>query len=159
MKRRFTTESGFVYEYERHLPSCPLQKQRPLKIDLLQEDTIQDNVMQDIDAALDAATRAKQTLVDRIGVLPDNPRIQRLTYKCFVIMSSDLDDNWTPNYHDFRLQYRLLQALVMKTPFEKLKSTLEGVVTTGTLPVTTLQYDRGFKFHPTVIKNLKNLLS
>ena len=159
MKRRFTTESGFVYEYEWHLPSCPLQKIRPLNVDLLPDDTIQDNVIQDIDAALDAATRAKQTLVDRIGALPDNPRIQRLTDKCFVIMSSDLDDNWTPNYHDFRLQYRLLQALVMKTSFEKLKSTLEGVVATGTLPVTTLQYDRGFKLHPDVIANLKAMIT
>jgi len=161
MKRRFTTESGYVYNYgnEHHLPPCPLQNPRPPADERLPDDTVRSTFMQDVNTVLDAALTAKRLLITRIGMLPDNQKIRRYDDKCFAIMFSDLENTWTPCYYDFKLQYRLLQSLVRVTPLEQIIPVLDNVISTGILPRKIFCHDRGFKFHPDVITNLKALIT
>jgi len=60
----------------------------------------------------------KQIKVE-ILALPDNPRIKRNEGNphCFVISSKDIGKNWTPLYHDFRMQYQfIVEALDVSAP-------------------------------------------
>lgn len=113
--------------------------------------------MRAVETAAEIALQAKQVLIDKIGQLPDNPRIRRTNHG-FSITSSDLGHGLSPIHHDFRLQYRMIQEVVLKTPIEQVKRTLIRLVGSGTLPTPALSYDRGFTFHPDVIANLEALL-
>lgn len=58
----------------------------------------------------------KALIVAELENLPDNPKITRLAHNCFVVSSKDLDyqvdgkarSDWSPAFHDFKLQYRFL---------------------------------------------------
>lgn len=53
-------------------------------------------------------------LEEEINKLPDNPKIKRLGEKCFTMKASDLGNNWSPEYHDFKRQYREIVAGMRK---------------------------------------------
>ncbi len=103
----------------------------------------------------------KKKLYDSINELPDNPKINRLNGNCFTIMSSDLsvDKVLSPEYYDFKLQYREIIKCIDKSRIETLDKVLNEIVKTGIIKQSKI--DGGynlFKLNPTVIKYLKQLL-
>lgn len=129
--------------------------------------------------------KAKESIQGYIKCLPDNPRIRRLSKNAFVIMSRDLGDVWSPEYHDFQWQYRqVLLKLENASSITGFRSTLSNIVTSGVIAVlsekgagsqlnevgrlrerlprkvvrrTSTPYKQ--KLHPEVLQNLRVLLS
>jgi hypothetical protein len=91
--------------------------------------------------------------------LPDNPRISRLgDGKCFTMSFSDLGDNWSAGYHDFKSQYRLVVEELEKVadPRNILKR-LRRVVEDESIRINNgYQYTQ--RLHPDVVAHLKGLL-
>lgn len=83
-----------------------------------------------------------ETLIREIDALPDNPRINRISEKCFTISSSDLGTtNWTPFYHDFRNQYAYLKAVIENYPPDTVENIFQEIVTKGKhTPNKTMNY-------------------
>jgi len=85
--------------------------------------------------------------------LPDNPDIIRIGYRHFTVPFSKLDNNWSPHYHDFKLQYKELRRIIAKTRLENLSTVITGIIETG-----QSRLDReSIKFHPTVCQELKKI--
>ncbi len=91
-----------------------------------------------------------------IAALPDNPRINRINDKCFIVSFKDLGRNWTPEYHDFRCQYRaIIRAMQRSKSIDALR-TLRRII--GAQQVSN-ESGKGYtKLHPDVIVNLQKLL-
>ncbi len=103
----------------------------------------------------------KKKLYDSINELPDNPKINRLSGNCFTIMSSDLsvDRVLSPEYYDFKHQYREIIKCIDNSRIETLDKVLNEIVKTGIIKQSKI--DGGynlFKLNPTVIEYLKQLL-
>ncbi|MHA1285793.1 MAG: hypothetical protein ACTSPB_00190 [Candidatus Thorarchaeota archaeon] len=98
----------------------------------------------------------KNNLISQVESLPDNPRIKRLDDEglCFSISSKDLGDNWTPEYHDFKQQYKLIVEWINKSSPQRVMDILEEITTTGQIVMKKQRH----KFHPDVITQLKKLL-
>ncbi len=114
--------------------------------------------MKDISRLAREATNAKRQIIRQILDLPDNPDIRRLSNDpaSFEIMSSDMfkTGNWSPRYHDFISQYRLIAAVIDRTPIEKLLDKLNEIITKGVAAT-----DGGtMRLHPGVIENLKSIM-
>jgi len=101
--------------------------------------------------------KIRRQIVDAILKLPDNPNIERLGKNgSFQIKASTLtkENNWSPHYHDFKAQYRLIAGVIADSPIEdipfKLKTMVEKkIVATG---------GATYKLHPQVAENLKTLM-
>lgn len=104
--------------------------------------------------------RVKKDLIAKIIALPDNPRIQRLgdTPKCFVVMFSDLGDNWTPAHHDFKYQYKLLAKELSRRSVERAWLFLKKAVWQGHFIESGAVNGQGkLNFHADVLKYLMEL--
>lgn len=99
----------------------------------------------------------KQRLIDEIQALPDNQLIQRggSNPSCFVVRSSDLLDNWTPEFHDFRHQYDLLASEIRSRRIESIIPLLKSVINFG--QVQRAGNKRYIRFHPIVRQHIKRL--
>ncbi|MEE9539962.1 MAG: hypothetical protein V3V85_00530 [Candidatus Thorarchaeota archaeon] len=89
---------------------------------------------------------------------PDNPRITRLgsSVRCFTIKSSDLGDNWTPFYHDFKMQYDKLASIICKTALGTIPARLREIVETRSFRDPSERYT--YHFHTDVILHIAELL-
>lgn len=98
----------------------------------------------------------KQEIAEPLLSGSDNPKIRRLPGKpnCFVISSASLGNNWSPFYHDFHEQYRMLVEIIGKTRLECLASVLGDICTKNTY----WDGHRNVRFHPDVIAHLNNVL-
>ena len=80
--------------------------------------------------ALDAA-RIRTKLITALMCCPDNPKIQRIGSGCFVLPSSDLADNWSPFFYDFKLQYRAIIRKIAGRELESIIKRLGKMIETG----------------------------
>lgn len=99
---------------------------------------------------------ARSFLEQTLGDLPDNRKVTRLAENVFLIKRSDLEDNWTPAYHDFKRQYGLIMDLLNKSvSLASFRGNLEAVIETGTIRVDR---NHRMRLHPTVIEHIKKML-
>lgn len=100
----------------------------------------------------------KKSLSEAIQNLPDNPRITRLNGtagpRAFTMSSRDLNNVWSPFYHDFKAQYKKLVEIVDKASLETVGTVLTRIIEKGNHP----ESGGTVKFHPDVIENLRGLL-
>jgi len=113
------------------------------------------DVEKGLQAQQEAIHKIKEELQAAISALPDNPSIKRLGHGAFTISSKDLGNNWTPEFHDFKIQYGILITLIDKTQPDKLANVLTEVINNGKL--RDKDRNRTVYFHPEVIKLLKEL--
>jgi hypothetical protein len=100
------------------------------------------------------AEQFREQVIKKLLKLADNPRIKRISDKAFILKSSNLGDNFSPEHHDFALCYRLIAELLRKKPVTEVYSTIVAIIETG-------QYRDGsckINLHPDVIKNLDNFI-
>ena len=101
------------------------------------------------------ATKLKEKLKAALLALPDNEKINRIGDRCFTIKMSDMGtENWTPFYHDFKMQYIQLAQVVDMMPLKSMTTRLKEIIRTGTYRQNNYTYH----FHPEVTKHLANLL-
>ncbi len=111
--------------------------------------------LEKLQKAIELSERIRAQIAAKIKSLPDNPRIRRLSDRCFILQFKDLGCNWAPEYHDFKRQYRLLsQAIGTKSP-AALTEFLKTVVQKGAFKVNS-HYT--VKMHPDVIGHLRSFL-
>ena len=107
------------------------------------------------------ATATLQFVVDlieaKIMELPDNPRIKRINAQCFTISSKDLQDNWTPAFHNFKEQYRLVVEALRRANVGRALIVLKEIIGAHEVRCTTGPHGRQ-KLHPDVLKYLQTLL-
>lgn len=98
-------------------------------------------------------------LKKQILELPDNPNIKRISDSphCFTVNFSQLHDNWSPEYYDFKKQYEVLVDVLFKSEPEKVLSRLEQILRDSSVKFTENGVSRVFRFHPTVMKNVMEL--
>jgi len=113
----------------------------------------------DIRKVQETVRDVKHSLVEKILALPDNPNIDRIAGKSgvmgFTTMSSNLGNNWTPEYYDFKKQHEILAVLVNKKEIFDVLPALRKIIETG----KHRQPDqRTITFHPDVIEQLKGII-
>lgn len=99
----------------------------------------------------------KTQIQNCIEALPDNENIKRVSRNAFVINSSELGkhDNWTPSFHDFKAQYRLVLDRLDKTKsMSAFQSFLDKAIENKSIKVGK----HVEKLHPEVIAGLQKLL-
>ena len=72
-----------------------------------------------------------EALQEQIRKLPDNPRIKRLSTKCFTMSWSNVGSNWSAEHHDFRKQYELLTEMIRKASPDRAVAIIRDAVETG----------------------------
>lgn len=94
---------------------------------------IADEVKQHETRMENLVAKLKQTILD----LPDNPKIIRLSRKCFIANSSDIfaSGNWTPEHHDFKAQYRHIVDLIERAEPKNKIQVVKNAVNKGTIQV------------------------
>jgi hypothetical protein len=97
----------------------------------------------------------KESIAAKVRELPDNPRIQRLGDGCFLIHRADIGQNWTPQHHDFRVQYERIIVEVNKLPISQIPGFFKRVIEEGKIRETGGHY---FTFHNDVRIFLKSLV-
>ena len=112
-------------------------------------------------AEIDIATTKLATLLvelnEMIANLPDNPRINRIGANCFLIRSSDLGNNWSPEHHDFRRQYQRVIDAISTTATVEALTMFRKIVGQGWI-YDAKESSRRFRFHSEVLDNLRSLL-
>ena len=103
----------------------------------------------------------------QIRELPDNSRIRRLTQRCYVIQASQLKNNWSAEYHDFRYCYEKIAEHIGKShdpdrALQRIIDDREIVYTTSIVQGEALCRSRyrgihRLKLHPDIIEHLKTL--
>jgi len=102
--------------------------------------------------------KIKKQLTDIILTLQDNPNITRINNQCFIISSANLSNDLclTPEYYDFKRQYRLIVRIIEECSTEKAQSLMNNIVNKGSIRYPSDIYH---KFHPDVIKQVNLLLN
>ena len=103
----------------------------------------------------------KESLIEKINSLPDNHRIKRLSTSpsCFVVKWSDLGNDWTPKYHDFKCQYRFICGEIEKKDLSKIIPFLEEIIEKGKIRIKEYRGgDSYYTFHKDVRNHLIRLL-
>ena len=130
--------------------------------------TLKDTIHPQVLALKKKIEELRAGLLKHINELPDNPAIiKRFSSGCYTMNVSDtflslktgvyrdgadkreLISNWCPEMHDFKRQYQKIAAILSTRPMEDVERTLHRLI-----------FEESWnkqKFHPTVIKNLKEL--
>ena len=108
------------------------------------------NLKQDVIRVVAQGVRIKLKAITILKNLPDNPKIKWVGNKYFTINSSNLKDNWSPEFHNWRAQYKLLITVIAKTPVELLANKLNEITDRGSIKLPGYTQ----KLHPEVIKLL-----
>lgn len=114
--------------------------------------------------AIRSHRRIKTLLKEKITSLEQNQNIKPLGSNAFTIQLSELNKhgNWSPQFYDFRQQYKHLCKVIDKTELPNLPKKLSEIIKNGKAEISN--YTGGFKrsyefkFHPEVIAKLKELL-
>ena len=101
--------------------------------------------------------RIKQELFDLILDLPDNPKINRISDRCFTISTKDLSNDLclTPEYYDFKKQYQLIVQIIEESTVKRTKALMDEIIRKGSIRYTSNIHHR---FHPDVVEHLKVLM-
>ncbi len=97
--------------------------------------------------------RIRMALTERIGTLPDNPRIHRMSEHAFIMSSKDLGDVWSAEYHDFKHQYRKIIDYLIQGEPQACYAKLERALQLG-----RLENSEKTKLHPEVVNHVKGIL-
>ena len=91
--------------------------------------TEQTNLTQQLLRINAALREAAIEAADQVRAQPDNPAIQRIggSVRAFTMRSSDLGNNWTPFFHDWKAQYELVATLLEERKF----GTVREILNTG----------------------------
>jgi hypothetical protein len=96
-------------------------------------------------------------LAKQVRELPPNPNVERLGNNCFSIKSSEIfkHDKWSPEYHCFEEQYRIIAKLIETLPIDEVIEKLYRICNKKSY------YLKGntIIFHPQVIENLKTIIN
>lgn len=100
----------------------------------------------------------KEELTYIILTLPDNNNITRLSDQCFVMSSANLSNDLclTPEYYDFKRQYKLIVKIIEECSIERIQSLMSDITRKGSVHYPSGIYHR---FHPNVIKQVNLLLN
>ena len=105
------------------------------------------------------ATATLQKVVDAIEAkimsLPDNPRITRLSPQAFTISSKDLGNNWSPEHHDFKRQYRIIVDAIKRANVGRALIVLKEIIDKQVVVIGGRQ---NLRLHPDVVQYLTTLL-
>jgi hypothetical protein len=97
----------------------------------------------------------KLELQDRIRNLPQNPRITPGPDKlAFTISLSDLDGNFSPSYHNFKVTYDMLIDFIDNLRLESIMPNLEEIVKKGYF----VHLGKKELLQPDVIEQLRGIL-
>jgi hypothetical protein len=109
---------------------------------------------------LDYILAMKKELITIISNLPENPKIKVINpdsnsgLRCFVIQKSDLDNNWTPQYHSFKIQYEKIIEQIDKTFIEQLPGLFAKIIKDKKIKET----GGYFYFHDDVVENISSIV-
>lgn len=97
-------------------------------------------------------------IISSLLSIRQNPKLKILSKhpSCFTMMLSELRDNWSPDYHDFYSQVKVISEKITKLKdLDSVLSFMEGI-TEG----TNFQIKEGFRmmFHPEVCEHVKKVL-
>ena len=97
-----------------------------------------------------------RSLADTVTELPDNPRIRRVSGNpaVFILRAKDLGSSWSPEYHDFKVQYKAIHDKLFGHPLD----VFEWWSTVRTAGKLKLSDDYVLSLHPDVIKHVNKLL-
>jgi DNA-binding GntR family transcriptional regulator len=101
--------------------------------------------------------RLVELLKEQIEALPDNPRITRVSQQAFTISSRDIGNNWSPEHHDFKCQYRQIIEMIERAEPSRAVAIIREAIAKKAIrpskaPSNTLQ------LHPDVVAHLSTLL-
>lgn len=86
--------------------------------------------------------------------LPDNPNIDRIDDRTFIVNSSDFATSWSPEYHDFKSQHRVICQILERIPIDQVESVLMAAIKRG-----SIVYQRNsYRLHPGVVEQIKSIL-
>lgn len=112
------------------------------------------SILRRLELARQQVEMLKKSLGETIHNLPDNPRITDFRGCGFSLHSRDLNNVWSPFYHDFKAQYTKLVEIVDKARLDTIGYVLTRIVESGSYPESS----GTVKFHPDVIEHLRGLL-
>ena len=111
------------------------------------------------DTYLKDLENVKQALIDIVLTMPDNPKINRINDQCYTISSANLSSDLclSPEYYNFKLQYRLIVEIIENNTIKKIQKLLNDIIHKGSIhyPTSARTYHR---FHPDVVEHLKTLM-
>jgi regulator of replication initiation timing len=88
---------------------------------------------------------------NKIKTLPDNPSITRISSNAFIMSFKDLKNNWTPEYYDFKEQYKIIANYLKSS--NNVPESLNKIIKDGFI----IKNQYKIHFHPQVIQYLKTL--
>lgn len=94
---------------------------------------------------------------ETIKKLPDNNNTKRINKNCFIIKVSEINkhDSWSPEYHDFKYQYKaILKRFAKQTSLNFVKN-LSLALEAGWIKMTDQHI---LKLHPEVIKRVLEIM-
>ena len=102
-------------------------------------------------------TEVLSCLRAKFNELPQDAGVKRVGDNCFVMKFSQLKDNWTPAYYDYKYAYKLLLTIFEHTRPENLINKWEKIKQTGFTWDDVVQGDQKFrvvcqKLNPEMIK-------
>ena len=103
--------------------------------------------------------KIKDEIVASVMSIPSNPKLKVLSEspRCFSMQLSDLGDNWSPEYHDFRTQARIISQKIMQIEnVQNLLSFLNSIAANE-----NVKMKEGFRmrFHPEVCNFIQGILN
>jgi len=118
--------------------------------------TMNTRLDQSISKIQDTAKEVKHGLIEQILALPDNPNINRIgnSGNCFTISSSQLKNNMSYEYHDFKKQHEIIAVIINKKDIFDILPTLRNIIETSKYRLKS----HAVNFHPDVIEQLKGIL-
>lgn len=99
----------------------------------------------------------KEGLAASIRDLPDNPKITRLSDRCFTMNMSDLSSDLclTPEYYDFIRQYELIIQIIDERSVDRAYELMTEIIHKGSIHYPSDTYHR---FHPDVVAGLRKIM-
>ena len=115
-------------------------------------------IKSNIASILSQIEQFKKEVIAKVEKMPDNPKIRRINScsSCYIINSSDLENNWSPEYYDNKYQAQVIVSLIKekKNP-ESILKMFEEIVNEGTYRITP---NHRMHFNNQVRKYLENMI-
>lgn len=100
----------------------------------------------------------KEELKKKVKGLPDNPKINRISDRCFTVNVKDLSSDLilAPEYYDFKKQYIEIIDVIERANIHNIDSIFRRIISTGFLEQS---HSNRCRLNPVVIKYLKELFT
>ena len=131
------------------------------------------NLEAEILRANEVLIKLKEDIIKTIEALPQNDKIKPISESIYLINASDLGDNWSPSYHNFKTQYNaILSVISSKESALSILKSLKEMIEKGVVRQKKKMVNMGLysftetkevlteiKLHPEVIWHLEILLN